>query len=245
MTDVYAVLWGDLRALRRRLWRVLASGIMSPVLYLIAFGWGLGRGTSMEGVEYLKFVIPGIVALTAMNASYNGAGTKLNVAKLYYRTWDEYMMSPMKVSSLVTGKALFGVVRGLINVTAITAGALLMASSLHIGPLFLLTLLVTCLTFAYMGVLAALLAKSHDDMSTFSSFVLLPMTFLGGTFFSVSDLPPVLKGIIRSLPLTNASQCLRAAALDWPFPWPSLAVIIVYGLVFFAGCIYVGRRASV
>ncbi len=58
------------------------------------------------------------------------------------------------------------------------------------------------------------------------------MNFLGGTFFSVSDLPPVLKGIICSLPLTNASQCLLAAALDWPFPWPSLAVIVAWAIMF-------------
>ena len=244
MKDIYAVLWGDLRVLRRRFGRVLVSGLMSPVLYLVAFGWGLGRGIQMGNTSYLHFVLPGIIALTTMNGSYNGAGSKLNVAKLYYRTWDEYMMAPVSVPSLVLGKAMVGAIRGLLSAAMITATALLIVPSMRITPLFFSTLLLTSLTFGLMGVLAALLAKSHDDMATFSNLVLLPMTFLGGTFFSPSGIPPVLKALIYFLPLTNVSQCLRAEALGLAFPWVSLGVTAGYALLFFAASVRVGQITS-
>ena len=80
MIDAYSILWSDLAALKRRWPRYLVTTLISPILYLVAFGWGLGRGIDLNGTSYLEFVIPGIIALTAMNASFNGAGTRLNVA---------------------------------------------------------------------------------------------------------------------------------------------------------------------
>lgn len=245
MTDFYAVLWGDLQLLKRRLWRILGTSLLSPALYLVAFGWGLGRGVRMDGTDYLHFVVPGIVALTAMNASFNGAGQKLNTGRLFYRTFDECLMAPVGTISIVLGKAFFGVVRGLISSMAILGGALLMAPSFVPDPVFIVTLLITCFAFASLGVLAALLAKSHEDMSTFGSFILLPMTFLGGTFFSPSSMPAAAQAVIYALPLTNSSQCLRAAVLQQEFPWLSLLAITAYGLVFFVGCILAVERSSV
>ncbi len=244
MADVYAVFWSDLRALRRRIWRTLGTGLLSPILYLVAFGWGLGRGVNVEGVDYITFVVPGIVALSAMNSSFNGAGQKLNAGRLFYRTFDEYLMAPISSTALVLGKSLIGVVRGLISGLALLVAGLLMAPLLSVNPRLLLTLLLTCFTFAFLGVLAALLAKSHEDMSTFGSLILLPMTFLGGTFFSPSSMPPVAQWAIRALPLTNCSECLRAAALERPFPWESFGAILVYSTAFLAGCLLAVGRSS-
>jgi hypothetical protein len=93
--DFYSILWTDLRVLRRQWWRLLVTTMISPLLYLIAFGWGLGRGINVEGTNYLEFVIPGIVALTAMTISFNSAGMKLNVDRLYCKSFDECLMSPV------------------------------------------------------------------------------------------------------------------------------------------------------
>jgi len=153
------------------------------------FGWGLCRGMSLNGTSYLQFVIPGIIALTAMTSSFNGAGTRLNVDRLYFKSFDECLMAPIGLTSLLMGKALIGVVRGLISAAAFLIVALLIAPAMHIGPQFLLGLFLTCLTFAFLGVLVALLARSHEDMATFSSLILMPMTFLGGTFFSLGQVP--------------------------------------------------------
>ncbi|HNX10483.1 MAG TPA: ABC transporter permease, partial [Methanothrix sp.] len=178
--DAYSILWADLVTLKRRWTRYLVTTLISPLLYLVAFGWGLGRGISLNGTSYLEFVVPGIIALTAMTTSFNGAGTRLNVDRIYYRSFDECIMAPISLYSLLLGKALIGVVRGIISSAAFLVVAMLIAPSIRIGPMFLLGLLLTCLAFSFLGVLAALLAKSHEDMGTFSSIVLLPMTFLGG-----------------------------------------------------------------
>jgi ABC-2 type transport system permease protein len=243
--DAYSILWADLMVLKRRIARYLVTTLVSPLLYLVAFGWGLGRGISVDGASYFEFVVPGIIALTAMNSSFNGAGTRLNVDRLFFKSFDECLMAPISLLSLLLGKAMIGVVRGLISSTAFMVVALLIAPAFSVGPLFLVSLLVTCLAFAFLGVLAALLAKSHEDMATFGSLILLPMTFLGGTFFSVSQVPEALKFALYALPLTHSSLCLRAAALGQPFPWESLLAIGSFWLIFFVGCNLVLKRASV
>lgn len=245
LVDSYSVLWEDLRVLRHLWQRFLITSLVSPVLYLVAFGWGLGRSINVEGASYLQFVIPGIIALTAMTSSFNGAGMKLNIDRLFYKCFDECLMSPISPLSLIIGKALIGVVRGLISSVAFLIIGFIISPTLMLSPIFAVALLFTCFTFAFLGVLAALLAKSHQDMATFSSLVLLPMTFLGGTFFPLSQLPPALKVVLYILPLTHSSQCLRAVTLGQDFPWLSLLAIAGFGLVFFLGCIIALRRASV
>lgn len=244
LRDVYSVWWADLRFLRRHWLRTLITSLVNPILYLLAFGYGLGGGISVEGYSYLEFVIPGIIALTAMTTSFNGGG-KLNVDRLFYKCFDECLMSPISPFSLIIGKALIGVVRGLISSIAFLIMGFIISPTLIISSLFLLTLVISCFVFAFFGVLAALMAKSHLDMATFSRLVLLPMTFLGGTFFSLNQLPEALKVVLYLLPLTHSSQCLRAAILGQPFPWLSLLYILGFWLILFLGCVVALRRASV
>lgn len=228
ISDIYSILWSDLVTLKRRWSRYLITTLMSPLLYLMAFGWGLGRGITINGMSYLEFVIPGIIALTAMNTSFNGAGIRLNVDRLYFRSFDESLMAPVSGISLLIGRSMIGTVRGLISSSVFVMLALAIAPSMRIEPLFFAVLLMTCMTFASMGVLAALLAKSHEDMATFSSLILIPMTFLGGTFFSLSQVPDWLRLALYILPLTHSSACLRAAALGQPMPWGSFIAIILF-----------------
>ena len=243
--DIYAVLWVDLRFLRRHWLRTLATSLVNPILYLVAFGYGLGSGVSFGGVSYLAFVMPGIIALTAMSSSYGGAGLKLHVDRLFYKCFDEYLMSPISLFSLAIGKTLIGVVRGLISTVAILIVGVLISPMLIVSPLFVLVLVGSCFVFSFLGVLIGLVAKSHQDMGTFNTLVILPMTFLSGTFFSLSQLPEAVKAVLYFLPLTHSSECLRAAALSQPFPWLSLLALLGFGLVFFAGCMVALKRASI
>lgn len=243
--DAYSVLWVDLRFLRRHWLRTLATSLINPILYLVAFGYGLGRGISFEGYSYLDFVMPGIIALTAMTSSYGGAGMKLHVDRLFYKCFDEYLMSPISLFSLAIGKTLIGVVRGLIASIALLIVSVLISPTLIINPLFVLVLVSSCFVFSFLGVLIGLVAKSHQDMGTFNTLVILPMTFLSGTFFSLNQLPEAVKVVLYFLPLTHSSQCLRAAALSQPFPWLSLLALLGFGLVFFAGCMVALKRGSI
>jgi ABC-2 type transport system permease protein len=245
LSDIYSVLWVDLRFLRRHWLRTLATSIVSPILYLVAFGFGLGRGISFGMYGYLDFVIPGIIALTAMTGSYNGAGMKLHVDRLFYKCFDEYLLSPISMFSLAVGKTLIGVVRGLLASGALLAVGIALSPSLVLGPLFVLVLVTSCFVFSFLGVLVGLWAKSHQDMGTFSTLVILPMTFLSGTFFSISQLPDAVKAVLYVLPLTHSSESLRAAALGQPFPWLSFIALLGFGLVFFAGCLLALKKTSV
>jgi ABC-2 type transport system permease protein len=245
LKDVYSLLWVDLRFLRRHWRATLATSLVNPLLYLVAFGYGLGRGISFDDIGYLEFVIPGIIALTAMSTSFSGAGSKLNVDRIFFKSFDECLMSPISLYSIVMGKTLIGAVRGLISSVAILAVGLVLSPMLVVSPLFVLVLIVSCSVFSLLGVLIALVINSHSDMSTFSNLVMLPMTFLAGTFFSLSLLPDAAKAVLYALPLTHSSECLRAAALAQPFPWFSFAALVGFGLFFFAGCIFALKKASV
>jgi ABC-2 type transport system permease protein len=244
LVDTYTVLWGTLRELRHNWQALVAASLVQPLLYLVAFGYGLGRGINFDGVSYLDFVIPGIVALTAFSASFNGVATKLQVDRFYYKCLDELMMTPVSSYSIVVGKALVGVVRGLVSSIAILVVGLILSPTLTITPLFLLSLFVSCFVFGLFGVLAAFLIPSHKDMSIFNSLVILPMTFLCGTFFSLSHLPDAGKALLYILPLTHSSSTLRAAALGQPYPWLSLIALLGFGVVCFVGCTVFLKRSS-
>lgn len=244
LSDIYTVLWVDLRFLRRNLLKTLATTLVAPVLYLLAFGYGLGRGVSVDGYSYLQFVVPGIIALTAMTTSFNAAGMKLHVDRLFYKCFDECLMSPISLFSIVIGKTLIGVLRGLISTTALLAAAYFFSPLPSLGASFVLVLVITCFTFSFLGVFIALVAKSHQDMSVFMSLVVLPMTFLSGTFFSLSQVPELMRAALSLSPLTHASLTLRATALGQPFPWLSLAILISFGAAFFGACMVVLKRSN-
>ncbi len=245
LSDIYSVFWVDLRNLRRHWRSTVVTSLILPLLYLVAFGYGLGRDVSVGEVSYLAFVVPGIVALTAFSASFNGAASKLQVDRLFYKSFDELLMSPIQPYSIILGKTLIGALRGLLSASAILAVGLLLSPTLIVNPLFIVSLIVSCFAFSLFGVLVALVINSHQNMNTFSNLVILPMTFLCGTFFSLNQLPDAAKIVLSTLPLTQSSVCLRAAALGDAFPWLSLAVLLGFGLAFFIGSMYALNKASI
>lgn len=245
LKEVYYVSWADIRFMKHHFLNILISSIMSPLLYLIAFGFGLGGGLEQEGVSYIAFIIPGIAALTSLSASFSSTATRINVQRLYYRSFDEMMMCPLSTSAIIVGKSILGVTRGLVSSSIIFCIGLVLAPELHLTPLYVITILISCFTFSFLGVLAALLAKSHQSMATFSSLVILPMTFLCGTFFSVDNLPGIIQGALYALPLTHSSIALRSSALEWDFPWISLIVLLCFGIAFFLINYYLVKKKKV
>lgn len=238
----FAILWADLVALRRNLTNYLIATVVSPLLYMAAFGFGLGGNIKMDGMSYLQFVIPGIIAMTAMNSSFNGAGTRLIVDQIHWRSFDESLMAPIGHVWLLLGKAMIGVLRGLVSSVAFLAIALIIAPGLHVGLAFLCFLVLTCTIFSVLGVLFALLARSYEDMIMFTSIIIMPMAFLGGTFFSLSYAPSALKYALYLLPLTHSSICLRASALGQPLPVVSVLALLGFLIVFMSGAVLVLKR---
>lgn len=244
MSGAYAVFWREMVILKRRLPKIITSNAVSPLLFLIAFGWGMGRNMQVEGVDYLTFMIPGLIALSSMTQSFN-ISTDINIARFYWMTFEEFQTAPISSLSVVLGEVLSGIVRGLLASLVIFLLAFGFGVRLVVNGEFLLSLILNTFMFASAAVITSMLVKSHADQASFNSFFIVPMSFLCGTFFSLSRLPDWAYLTVQVLPLTHASLCIRASALERGFPIGSLMVMIAYCVVFFIGAVVCVRRASI
>ncbi len=241
---VYAVFWREMVILKRRFFKTLASYAISPLLFLIAFGWGMGRNFQMEGVDYLIFMIPGLIALSSMSQSFN-ISTDINIARFYWMTFEEFQTAPISSLSIVLGEVLSGVVRGMLAALIILLLSFGFGVRLELGGGFFLALFLNTFMFASAAVITSMVVKSHADQASFNSFFIVPMSFLCGTFFSLSRLPDWAYMVAQVLPLTHASLCIRAAALERSFPIGSLMLMMAYSAIFFIGAVVCVKRASI
>lgn len=222
LTDIATVFWRDWIVLQRRLGTFIFSRMITPVLYLVAFGWGVGRSVQVSQGNYLDFIVPGILALNSMNISFNSVASPLNMSRLYHKTLEEYLVAPISSLAFIIGKVLSGTLRGIISSLIIIVLAYLFGAKFQLNLLFWLVILLNCLVFSALGFVAAMLINSHEDMGNFSTYVLLPMSFLCATFFRIDKLPAFVQWVLELLPLTHASHALRAigsggepAAVSW------------------------------
>ncbi|WP_188399870.1 ABC transporter permease [Sporomusa sp. GT1] len=222
LTDIATVFWRDWIVLQRRLGTFIFSRMITPVLYLVAFGWGVGRSVQVSQGNYLDFIVPGILALNSMNISFNSVASPLNMSRLYHKTLEEYLVAPISSLAFILGKVLSGTLRGIISSLIIIVLAYLFGAKFQLNLLFWLVILLNCLVFSALGFVAAMLINSHEDMGNFSTYVLLPMSFLCATFFRIDKLPAFVQWVLELLPLTHASHALRAigsggepAAVSW------------------------------
>lgn len=235
-SDTLTIFWGDWLDLRVRIPQIAASGLVSPLIYILAFGLGLGSAidqvtTPTAGDTYLEFILPGMVALSSMVISFGGTTFSICGDRLFTKTFEEMLLYPVHPLALHLGKMLAGIVRGMM-----TAGAVILVAVLFTGrfwsflnPLFLLLVVLNCAVFAGLGVIVGLNVKSLESVGLFNNFLIVPMSFLGGTFFDPSTLPLALKVIVYLLPLTYTTSGLRAAAYQplAEFPWFAIPVLLV------------------
>jgi ABC-2 type transport system permease protein len=231
--NYYPIIWKEMMLIRKKPWRFLASSMVTPVLYLVTFGWGLGRGMNIVGGTYLEFVLPGILALSAMNNSFGPVSTSLNISKLYTKTIEEVLVSPIGPWDIALGRTLTGLIRGMFSALMLMLVGLISGVHMHLSPAFFIVLALTAFCFGAMGVAAAMLAHSHEDMANFNSFFIIPMSFLAGTFFSPDKLPEPFMSLILVYPLTHASLLLRALATGGNPSIGSVLVLATYTMMFF------------
>lgn len=227
-----AVYYREALLMRRRGLKMLATMCVSPLLYLLAFGWGLGDLAGHGGVSYLHFLVPGLAAMSSMTQAWSVAG-EINVARFYWRIFDEMQSAPVAPAGYVLGEVLAGMTRGLLaSALTVLLGALF---GVHpwCGPAFWLALTLNSFFFASLAVGLAMRIKSHADQAMLTSFVITPMAFLGGTFFPVERLPDWAQGLLLCLPLTHASRAARAAATGAELPLASLVLLAAAGLAAF------------
>lgn len=230
----YPIFLREMLLFRRKLLRLgyLFSAMVVPIIYLIAFGLGLGRNVRIHETDYLTFLIPGLVAMSSMNNSYTWVASALNLNRLYFKTFQVFVQAPIHPSSIMIGEVLAGMVKGLFASSLIIIVGFLTSPHFSLTAIFMVTLLLNCFLFSNLGVITGMLAKSHEDTATYSNFFIMPMAFFSGTFFPVEKIPQFIKPIIYLMPLTHTNVVIRKAILDEEV-LISLAVMIVYSMAFF------------
>ena len=232
MQGFFAVYLREMLILKRRLKRQLSGMAVSPLLYMIAFGYAMGDAVRFEGHSYLEFLVPGLVAMSSMTQAF-GISTDINVARFYWHIFEEFQSAPIHNAAYVAGEVLAGMTRALLGIFVILLLGLPFGVVLDCGPLFWLALLLNSFVFASLAVALAMLVKSHADQSLLNSFVITPMAFLGGTFFPLEKLPEWAQTILWALPLSHASKAVRASAFGQTPDLLSYVVLVVLGLLFF------------
>ncbi len=206
-----------LREIRRfaRIWpQTLLPPVINTSLYFLIFGKLIGaRIGQVDGVSYIEYIAPGLIMMAVlMNAYANVSGSFFSTK--FHRNIEEQLVSPMPDSLIVLGYVTGGVLRGLF-VGVIVAIVSLFFTKLHIEHLGLTIFIaiLTAIVFSFAGFLNGLYAKSFDDVSIIPTFVLGPLTYLGGVFYSISMLPSFWQGIAQFNPLLYVINGFRYGVL--------------------------------
>ena len=234
-------------------WRKLAipslvGNIAEPLMWLVAFGYGMGAlvgqvnvsGVGGAGgdtkVPYILFLASGSICMSAMNAAsfeaLYSAFSRMHVQK----TWDGIMNAPISLDSVLLAEMLWAAFKSIFTVTAILG--VMLALQISHSPKLLLAwpiLLGAGITFSCIALIFNALAKGYDFFTYYFTLFLTPMMFLSGIFFPREQLPPVVRAISDWLPLTNAVELVRPLFMDqWPaHPLRHLLVLGLYAVLGF------------
>lgn len=234
--------WTVLRRELSRFWGIKRQTILGPLLetylYISIFGAALGsRINQINGSRYIVFIIPGLIMMSfALNTFSNNSSSILQ--QKLQRAIDDQLASPVSNSALLWAFALGGFVRAtIISTVALITAFILVPDLTIVHPImFVLSFLFIGLFFAMAGVLVGLRSEKFDDLSLYQTFILQPLIFLGGVFYSASLLPPVFEALTRFNPIYYMINCLRYSMLGYADinPEVSLAVIAVIALGLYA-----------
>jgi len=194
-----------------RIWgQTIVPSIVTAVLYFAIFGSLIGRRVgTMGGFDYKQYIAPGLIMMSVITNSYGNVVSSFFGAK-FGKHVEEMLVSPLPNWVIVGGYATGGVVRGLLVGAAVTMVSLVFTHvQVHHLLLVLAALLLTSLTFALGGFLNALFAKNFDQVNWIPSFVLTPLTYFGGVFYSVSLLPDWARSISYANPILYMVNAFR------------------------------------
>ena len=238
LDEAYRVAWGDLVYMKGNMVEVLLSSLVGPLLYLLAFGFGVG-GSMDDPQAYVMYVVPGIVALTTLSATFSTVSMKILVQRMFYMSFDEMLLCPLHISSIILGKTVQGMLRALISCTILLIVGWFLSPQVVISPWIFVVIILAGLMFSLLGMLAGMLAKKTQSLSLFSSVVVIPMTFLCGTLFDSNTLPTAAAYVIYALPLTHVSNLMRGIMLpDYSVGMDSVVIMAAYIVVLYLVCYY-------
>ena len=223
---IITVLWEKWTEFKRDFYKITLATMIAPLLYILVFGMGIQ--TMTHGQSYITFLIPGVVALTTMNASFGAIAQNLNVQRLYEKAFDQVMISPTPLWQFVVAQIIGGSLRGIYaGCVAIVLTLPLRTGLVFNGWSFLIMFLNGCV-FAALGVVVSFYAKSHTDAPRFNNYIIMPMAYLCNTFFSAGALPHGAREFIEFLPLSQTSTMVRAIAGGEEYSLTGVLVLLLY-----------------
>lgn len=234
----------------RKTWAIgFVPPLLEPLLYVAAFGYGLGGligALTWQGARlgYLEFIAPGIVAAGVMNAAFFETTYASFVRMHYQKTFDGILATPLSLEEIVTGEVLWGATRALITAAAMSAALAPFGLLRWPGSLLLLpAAALGGLAFAAFGMVFTGVLPTIESFNLPVFLVVTPMFLFSGTFFPLEQLPQWAQRIAWALPLTHLAHLARAASLGH-WSWQLAASAAYLGL--FAAVAYVaGVRAMV
>lgn len=229
-----------------RIWsQTLLPPVITMTLYFLIFGAFIGsQVASIKGVSYMQFIVPGLIMMSIITSAYTNT-----VFTFYFSKWmhiiDEILVSPMPSWAIIAGFLSGGIVRAALTGLLVTLVSLFFTDLglAHLGVLFAAAFF-TALVFAFAGIINAVYAKSMDGISIVPNFVLTPLTYLGGVFYSIDLLPPLFRDLSLLNPILYMVNAFRYGFLgitDIPLTH-CFAVIIGATLVMFLWSLWLFRR---
>lgn len=206
--------------------------MIAPLLYLTAFGWGLGRSIQLSSGSYLDFIVPGILALNSMNISFHSV-IPIHAERVYHKSLEEYLLSPIRLESFLIGKIFGAVLRSLISSAIIVLLAKMFGAKIFLSAGLIFVLILNSVIFAEIGFYAAMKLSTYEEMTQVNTYILLPMSFMCGTFFSTSTLPDAVRFFVECLPLTQTSRLLRNLNSGGEIILEAVLILIFYAAIIF------------
>ncbi len=215
--------------------------MLEPVLYIVAFGFGLGslvKSVPYHGREiaYLPFMVPGVICVAIMFWSYFETTYSSFVRMYYQRTFDAIVATPLLVEDVIVGELLWGATKSLLAATIM----LVMISFFGLvqwpqGLLVPVLAVLGGLLFAAIGLVTTALVPQIDSFNLPMFIVIFPMFLFSGTFFPLDILPGWARIIAWFLPLTHLSSLIRGACLGWTPPHAGLSLAFLVAAAFASG----------
>lgn len=227
---IITIIWEKWTEFKRDFYKITLAAMVAPLMYLIVFGFGVQ--TMSHGEPYLNFLIPGVVAMTTMNGSFNAIAQNLNVQRLYEKAFDQVLISPTPLWQFIVGQIIGGSLRGLYAGCVILLLTMPLGTGLVFNGISFLVMLLNGAVYSAIGVVVSFIAKNHADVPRFSNYIIMPMAYLCNTFFSNSTMPHGLREVVGILPLSQASQMIRDIASGETVHYVGILVLLVYLVVF-------------
>ncbi|MCY4358439.1 MAG: ABC transporter permease [Gammaproteobacteria bacterium] len=231
-----------------RIWlQTLVPPAITIVLYFVIFGNLVGRRIGeMAGFQYMEFIVPGLIMMSVIQNSYSNVVSSFFSQK-FQRSVEELLVSPVPNYVILSGFVVGGMARGLAVGVIVTSLSLMFADLRIAYPLVTVSvILLTSIVFSLAGFVNAVFANSFDDISIIPTFVLAPLIYLGGVFYSVELLSPFWQAVSALNPIFYMVNTFRYGFLgssDVDIVWAFL-ILGLFSVVLYSGCIWLLRHGT-